>query len=236
MTHTAGLPWTHLGASRLAMLLVACAALPACPAGCPAGPDPTPDSGPPGVTLTVTKTGDGTGTFRSEPDGIDCDGACPSQTIELAPGAALSLVVEPARDANLIDALCGVTFPDNGTDERVLVDDTIAAVAAEDPGGTEINCSAEFRQVHTLQVLFSGTGSGSVLGTLTDQAGDGGTPRVDCPPECVGAYFVGETETLTPTADPGSVFVEWKVDCSGTNAATLIMTEDKNCEAAFDLQ
>lgn len=213
---------------------VALAILPACPVGCPGGPDPEADAGPPGVTLTVTKTGDGTGIFRSDPDGIDCDGACPNQTVKLAPGTAMSLRVEPSRDANLMDALCGVTFPDSTTAQRELVDDTIAAVAADDPAGTDITCQAEFRQVHTLQVLFSGTGSGSVLGTLTNQAGGGGAPRIDCPPDCVGAYFVGEADTLTPTPDPGSVFVEWKVDCSGTGAVELIMTEDKNCEAQFD--
>lgn len=205
-------------------------------AACPPGSEGTPDAGPPGVTLTVTKSGDGSGSFRSDPDGIDCDDACDTQSVELLPGTALSLRVEPARDANLIAALCGVTFPDLTTAQREIVDDTVAAVTAEDPGGTEITCNAEFRQVHTLQVLFSGTGSGSVVGTLTDQGGGGGTPRISCPSDCVGAYFVGESETLTPTPEAGSVFVEWKVDCSGNGATTLDMTEDKNCEAVFDLQ
>lgn len=203
---------------------------------CPGGPEPTPDAGPPGVTLTVTKTGDGAGSFRSDPDAVDCDDACDTQTVELLPGTALTLEVEPGRNANLLSALCGVTFPDNGTAQRELVDGTIAAVAADDPGGTVITCNAEFRAVHTLQVFRTGTGTGSVRGSLTNQVGGGGTPRLDCPPECVGAYFVGEEDTLTPTPDPGSVFVEWKVDCSGSGPTTVVMTEDKNCEAVFDLQ
>lgn len=225
---------THSATALLTM--TALAALPACPLVCPGGPNPEADAGPPGVTLTVQKTGDGTGSYRSDPDGIDCDGACDSQSITVAPGTAMSVRVEPSRDANLIDALCGVTFPDRTTAQRALVDDTIEAVLADDPAETIVTCSAEFRQVHTLQVLFSGTGSGTITGTLTNQGGGGGTPRIDCPPDCVGAYFVGEIDTLTPTPDPGSVFVEWKVDCAGTGPVELIMTEDKNCEAQFDLQ
>ncbi len=229
MTHAA----KPLRASLGALGALASAAL---LGACPPGGDQPPDAGPPGVTLTVTKAGDGSGSFRSDPDGIDCDDACDTQTVELVPGTALSLRVEPARDANLISSMCAVTFPDLSTAQRALADDTLPAVSADDPGGTEITCEAEFRQVHTLQVLFSGTGSGSVLGTLTDQTGGGGTPRVSCPPDCVGAYFVGEEETLTPTPAPGSVFVGWKVDCSGTGPTTLVMTEDKNCEAQFDAQ
>lgn len=216
--------------------LVLCALAAPLLVACPPGGEPTPDAGPPGVTLTVTKSGDGRGSFQSDPDAIDCDDACDTQTVELVPGTAYELRVEAARDANRIAAMCGVTFPDLTTAQREIVDDTIAAVAADDPGGTQVTCDAEFRQVHTLQVLFSGTGSGSVRGTVTDSGGGGGTPRVDCPPSCVGAYFVGEEETLTPTPDPGSVFVEWKVDCSGTGPTTLVMNEDKNCEAVFDAE
>ena len=215
------------------LLTVALAGLSACPVVCPGGPNPEADAGPPGVSLTVEKTGDGVGSFRSDPDGIDCDDACESQSITVAPGTAMSLRVEPSRNANLIAALCGVTFPDGSTAQRELVDDTIAAVAADDPVDTIVTCHAEFRAVHTLQVFFSGEGSGSVVGTLTDQGGGGGAPRIDCPDDCIGAYFVGETDTLTPTPDPGSVFLGWAIDCSGSGAVEVTMDDDKDCEARF---
>ncbi len=224
---------TH--ATGTLLLTSALATLAACPVVCPGGPDPGADAGPPGVNLTVEKTGDGAGSFRSDPDGIDCDDACDSQSITVVPGTAMSVRVEPARDANLIAALCAVTFPDGATAQRELVDDTIAAVAADDPVDTIVTCHAEFRQVHTLQVFFSGQGSGTVVGSLTTGAG-GGAPRIDCPDDCIGAYFVGEVDTLTPTPDPGSVFLGWAIDCSGTGPVELTMVEDKDCEAQFGLE
>lgn len=216
------------------LLVITLSGLPACPLVCPGGPDPGPDAGPPGVELTVEKTGDGVGSFRSDPDGIDCDDTCDSQSITVVPGTAMSVRVEPGRNANLMSALCGVTFPDGTTAQRELIDDAIAAVAADDPAETIVTCHAEFRRVHTLQVFFSGTGTGTVVGTVTDSAS--GPPRIDCPDDCIGAYFVGETDTLTPTPDPGSEFLGWAIDCSGSGAVEVTMDDDKDCEARFGLQ
>lgn len=70
--------------------------------------------------------------------------------------------------------------------------------------------------VYSLTTTQAGTGSGTVTGT--------------------GSYDAGTTATLTATPSLGSTFVGWGAACSGTNPTTqVLMNSDKTCVTTFDL-
>ena len=80
---------------------------------------------------------------------------------------------------------------------------------------------------HTLTVVNSGTGAGTVTST---PAG------VSCPGDCAEAYADGTGVTLTASASSGSVFVAWGVACSGTSSScVLTMSADRSVTASFNL-
>ncbi len=73
---------------------------------------------------------------------------------------------------------------------------------------------------YTLTVATAGTGSG----VITPAAGDY-------------YYLAGASVTLTATANPGSTFVGWSGDVSGTNpTATVVMDGNKTATAVFNLE
>lgn len=76
----------------------------------------------------------------------------------------------------------------------------------------------------TLTVTKIGTGNGTV-------ASAGGT--VNCGTQCVILNNPTDSFTLTATADPGSSFMGWSGDCSGTGTCFVLMSTDKNVTANF---
>jgi hypothetical protein len=70
-----------------------------------------------------------------------------------------------------------------------------------------------------LTIVKAGTGSGTVTC-------DGGA--------CASTYEEGTEVSLVPIEDPGSEFVKWSGDCTGTGACELTMDEDKEVTATFD--
>jgi len=56
-------------------------------------------------------------------------------------------------------------------------------------------------------------------------------PGIDCPADCTETYSEGTTVTLTPTSEER--FTEWSGDCSGADACSVVMTENKAVTAAF---
>lgn len=208
-------------------------------AGCDprcAEPPPPADAGPgAGAAVRVLKGGDGTGTIVSDPEGIDCEVDCDEQLLELTEETTtMTLVAEPARDALFESWTC--TSTKNGEPQPQvgpLTDLEILAFDDADPVGVDVECTARFRQLHTLLVIFAGQGTGRVTGSAP--APEGGQ-RIDCPPKCTAGYFADESDTLTPVADEGSVFAGWQLDCEGTGDFTVTLDEDKNCEARFELE
>jgi hypothetical protein len=222
-----------------------------------AGPTPDEPGGAEavGATVVLHKVGDGTGidgrgTVESDPAGIDCDdncvddGATPAATFAFPPEVTeVTLTAEAERTAlfeswTCQSALAGGALGDTVTEtalEFVVLDNP-------EPTGVIVECTATFKQLRTIQIIFSGQGTGTVVGSAPSAAG--GT-RIDCPSDiaapnrkCTAGYFHGEAETLTATADPGSVFVGWQLpECPGNgNLAELTMNADVDCEARFDPQ
>lgn len=219
----------------LALLLLA-----ACDSRC-AEPPGERDGGPaPGAVVTVLKSGDGTGSVLSDPEGVDCDTACTDQELGLTvETTAMTLTAEPKRDA-LFESWTCVTTRAGAPDPQVVTAEP-DIVAFDEAGPAEltdlaVQCTARFRQLHTLGIIRVGDGEGDVVGTLT---APGGGTRIDCGDKCTAGYFVGEQETLTAVPGAGSRFAGWQLDCAtaGTNLqATVILDGEKDCEARFELQ
>jgi hypothetical protein len=169
------------------------------------------------------------------PDGIDCDQDCLDGADETFTEAdsTISLTATAARDALFSNWHCDGSKDGQPLTSVDVEDATLAAVHDDDPQGIELTCTASFRQLRTVLVIFSGTGTGHVTGTAASSDGTG--TRIDCPSKCTAGYFNGDTETLTAVADPGSTFNTWKLDCQGTDPATLTLDDDKTCEARFCL-
>jgi hypothetical protein len=219
----------------LMLTLVAAAA--ACDDGAADGPPET----PPAVESVVAleKRGDGLATVTTDPAGLACDVFCTDAEATFTDVEAVDVLVEPSRDAQFVRAFCLATGEE--TVRADVLDDTgrarLSLPQQRDGVAIDWRCVVEHRQVNTLQVVVeTGTGSGRVLGALAASLEDESIKRIDCPGDCVGGYFVDEVETLTATADDGSVFVRWNFCSESTDPIlTVAMTRDENCEAIFDL-
>ena len=76
----------------------------------------------------------------------------------------------------------------------------------------------------TLTVSAAGAGAGTVTSSV------GG---IDCGSTCSAAYATNALVTLTPTPAPGSTFVGWSGDCTGTGPCIVAMTQPRSVTATF---
>ena len=160
-------------------------------------------------TLTISKTGTGSGRVTSSPTGIDCGPDC-EQVYDYA--TVVILDAQPDLGSAFVgwsgDADCG--------------DGTITT-------HTDTSCTAIFELIppasHTLTVTRSGNGTGSVT---SSPAG------IDCGSDCSEFFTDGTTVRLTATPTAGSVFVGWTgaADCQD---GQITMTASRTCDAAFEL-
>jgi hypothetical protein len=223
------------GRCRLAALLFVGASI-----ACDDGVDAPPVVPPPVESVVaIEKRGDGLATVTTAPTGLVCDVFCATTETTFIDVGAVDVLVEPSRDAQFVRAFC---LANGEPTVRVDgLDDTgrarLVLPLQRDGVGLDWRCVVEHRQVNTLQVIVeTGSGTGRVVGTLAASLDDQALKRIDCPGDCVGGYFVDERETLTATADDGSVFVRWNF-CSESADPTIMvaMVGDENCEAIFDL-
>jgi len=157
--------------------------------------------------LTITKSGDGTGTVTAT--NINCGDDCDEITVSATPLQG-SAFVSWAGD-------CSGNTPSTN----------IAMTAVR-------GCNAEFIVDNTptpppqapVQLTITKTGSGAGTVTATD---------IDCGTDCEETYESDTSVTLFATPDLGSSFVAWTGDCSGTIARlTISMTAIRTCYAEFD--
>jgi hypothetical protein len=209
--------------------------------GCDEPPPSTLPEPPLQSTVSITKEGDGVGVVRTDPIGLLCDTACESATFVYEETAAVTMIAEEGRNANFKVLHCSAdgqpeqrtTTVDENDRARLVLPTIVDDVAVD------WDCGAEFLLVHTLQVIAAqGGGSGRVTGSLSAVIGADEPKRMDCPSteSCVASYFDGDVETLTATADAGSVFERWvfcNSDDSTNPVATFTMTGDLNCRADF---
>jgi Ca2+-binding RTX toxin-like protein len=154
--------------------------------------------------LTVTKAGGGAGAVTSAPAGIDCGTDCDEAYDQ---GTTVTLTATPAAGSRFTgwsgDACSGTATC------------VVSMSAAHE-------VTANFVSRHTLSVLRSGSGSGTVGGT-----------GIDCGSDCEETYDHGATVTLTATPATGSRFTGWSGACTGTGACQVTMSQARTVTAGF---
>jgi hypothetical protein len=159
-------------------------------------------------TLTVNKSGNGSGSVGSSPGGVDCGGTCSAQ---FGTGTPVTLTATPAAGSTFA-GWSGGGCSGTGTCTVQLNSDTTV--------------TATFTLIkETLTVTKAGTGSGSVS---SSPAG------ISCGATCSAQFDYGTMVTLTPTADSGSAFTGWTGACSGIGACVVTMDQARAVTATFD--
>jgi hypothetical protein len=160
-----------------------------------------------GAALTVSKTGNGSGTVTSTPAGLNCGATC-STTFEV--GTSVRLTASPAA---------GTTFAGwSGSGCSGTGTCTAAVNAAK-------SVTANFvLQSRGLTVTKAGNGAGKVTSA---PAG------VDCPTACSASFLYGTSVTLTAAPSAKAVFSGWSGDCSRTSTCVLSMTGNHAATATF---
>lgn len=158
--------------------------------------------------LTVSLDGTGAGTVTSFPAGIDCGVDC-NQSYD--DGTEVALTATPFAGSTFT-GWAGVC---TGTGACVITMNQAQAVTA-----------IFTVDMHSLTVATDGSGSGIVT---SDPAG------IDCGSECSELYDHGTSVQLTATPAPGSTFLGWSGDCTGTGVCIPLMEAARNVTATFSI-
>ena len=183
-------------------------------------------------SLAVTRTGSGSGTVTSAPDGIDCPGTC---TEDFPATSTVVLSATPDTD----HVFTGWSGDCTGVQPTC----TLAMTSDRD-------VTANFRLLYSLTIHIDGQ---IVICVFNDCVYDGGSvsytdadtdefigfcsrttynPELDYPP-CVRDYDTGRHLTLTANPESGVTFTGWSGDCSGTGSCAITMDSDHVVHAGF---
>ena len=158
-------------------------------------------------TLTVARTGTGSGIVSSAPAGILCGGDCNEI---YADGTQVTLTAT-ASTGSVFSGWSGAC---SGTGSC-----TVTMSEAK-----QVN--AQFQaQTYSLSVTRAGSGSGTVTSLPSG---------IQCGSTCSASYTGGTSVTLTATVASGSRFVGWSGACSGTGSCTVAMTAARSVTATFE--
>jgi hypothetical protein len=158
-------------------------------------------------TLAVSKSGMGTGTISSYPNGINCGATCSA-----AYAKNTSVTLTPTPDYG--STFTGWSGACSGTGTCTVMMDAVKSVTATFD-----------RASSTLYVYKTGTGTGTVT---SNPAG------ISCGATCGANFTNSSMVTLTPTPDYGSTFTGWSGACSGTGTCTVMMDSAKFVTATFN--
>jgi YD repeat-containing protein len=161
-------------------------------------------------TLTVSKSGTGSGTVTSNPLGIACGSDCTENYME---NTVVTLTSTPD-----VGSVFGGWSGDSDCSDGVVLMDAIK------------NCTASFDlippQQFALTVKLTGSGSGTISST---PAG------IDCGADCTENYDENTQVTLTVIADIGSIFTIWTGDADCADGV-ITLDASKTCIAEILLE
>ena len=160
-------------------------------------------------TLTVAKSGTGSGTVTSSPAGIGCGTDC---TQSYASGTSVTLTARSSRGSTFTNwsgactgsGSCVVSM----TQARLV---TATFTTSGTPG-------------FTLTVAKAGTGSGTVTSSPVG---------INCGADCSEGYTAGASVMLTAAAAAGSTFAGWSGSCTGSGSCVVSMTQARSVTATF---
>lgn len=162
-----------------------------------------------GQTLTVTKSGTGTGTVTSDIGAINCGATCS----DIYPGSVVTLTAAPSAGSTFV-GWSGSGCSGTGT--------CVVTVNAAKSVNAQFDLSPS-----TLTVTLAGTGTGVVTSV---PAG------INCPGTCAAPFAPASTVTLTAVANAGSTFSGWSgAGCSGTGTCVVTMSGAQAVTATFIL-
>jgi uncharacterized delta-60 repeat protein len=156
-------------------------------------------------TLTVARSGSGSGLVTSNPNGISCGSTC------WAPFAALPVTLTATPSAG--SAFLGWSGACSGTGTCTL---SMSADRA---------ATARFETNKTLALAKAGSGAGTVSSAPVG---------ISCGSSCAHGFRHGTVVTLTANASPGSSFLGWSGACSGSGSCTLAMSANRTATARFE--
>jgi hypothetical protein len=160
-------------------------------------------------TLTIVKSGTGSGTVTSSPSGINCGTTC---TYQFASGSSVTLTATPDASSTFSGWVGGIT----GSGSTVTVTMNSNAVV-----------EAIFNALYTLTIVKQGNGNGTVI---SSPAG------INCGATCTYQFVSGTSVTLTATPNSVSSFNSWSGDFSGNSTTfTITMNSNKTVYATFNI-
>ena len=164
-------------------------------------------------TLTVSKSGTGSGTVTSNPGGINCGNDC-TEAYNLGTGVTLTAT---AASGSTFGGWSGACSGTGGCSVTMSSDKTVTATFTQ-----------QQQQQYTLTVTKSGTGSGTVT---SSPAG------INCGDDCSETYSKVQKVKLTAKADATSAFTGWSGGgCSGTGGCTVTVDAAITVTAEFALK
>jgi uncharacterized repeat protein (TIGR03803 family) len=123
---------------------------------------------------------------------------------------------------------------DGGASDAPLLRDAAGDLFGTASRGGSTNCSsgcgvvfelpATTSPVFNVVITFTGSGTGTVTSNPSG---------INCPTDCVSAFPVGTTVTLTATPTGGSTFGSWSGSCSTTNADVCTVNSTQALDAIF---
>ena len=161
--------------------------------------------------LTITKSGDGTGTITSNPVALNCGSTC---TASFSADSPITLSANVASDS-IFSGWSGGGC--SGTGSCVLTLSSSTSVSA--------NFASSPPPSHSLGVTLAGDGSGMVSSSPTGISCSTGT--------CSGTFPQDTSVTLSAAPSGGSTFSGWGGACTGTGSCTLTLVSSATVSTTF---
>ncbi len=169
------------------------------------------NAAPSAYQLSVSTTGNGSGTVTSSPSGISCGSTC---SAFFNSGTQLILTASPASGS----MFAGWSGACTGTGTCTVTMNQVRSV------------SATFNVVPPSTYLLSVSTSGNGSGTATSSPSG-----ISCPSSCAASFPSGTQVTLTASPATGSVFAGWSGTCTGSGTCAVTMDQARSATATFNV-